>query len=274
MNDDVLRAVRIVLSSTRSFGLDAVLVGALASELAASEEPEIGIPRGTLDADFALHVKDWKEFSALKEKVLASGFLADPKIEHRLYLDKSRVDLIPYGSDIARNGELLWPISQKTMVVVGFEEACAQAVETKLDKNLSVKRITIPGFILLKTMAFLDRHASGNSKYRSDAEDLTFWFRNYASGKEESRRYDIADRGVSDVDFMDAGAAVLGIDVAVIASEPADQRVRIFLDQTADPFGPFVNACVSPSFDERRAGIRRLCLAFAKGYRAGRHPTR
>jgi predicted nucleotidyltransferase len=271
VNPELLQAVRIVLGSTRSMGLDAVLVGALASELAASEEPEVSVARGTLDADFALHLRNWDEFGALKKKLVDSGFLPDPKIEHRLYLGKnSMIDLIPYGPEIARDGELLWPVSQKSMVVVGFDEACARTVESSLDATLAVKRITIAGFALLKTIAFLDRRAAGHPKYRSDADDLMFWFRNYASGKEEGRKYELVDHGVTDVDFLDAGAAVLGIDVAALASEAADLRVRTFLGLTVDLFGPFLNAVVTPGFDENRPRVHGLCKAFRKGYEAAR----
>lgn len=271
MNPELLQAIRTVLRSTGSLKLDAVLVGALASELAASEAQGLAAARGTFDADFAINFASWKQFDALKTSLVGNGFAADPTIEHRLYLGKeSMIDLIPYGPHMNRNGELLWPSSQRMMVVVGFDEACAHTVESRVGQGVTVRRITVPEFALLKTIAFLDRHASGHPKYRSDAEDLMFWFRNYGGGSEEGRKYCLSEEGVSDVHFVDAGAALLGIEVGKMASGAADLRIRMFLQQTADLYGPFLNAVITPGFDDNRPGVHSLCTAFRKGYEAVR----
>jgi predicted nucleotidyltransferase len=128
----------------------------------------------------------------------------------------------------------------------------------------------VPGFVLLKTVAFQDRLATGNQKFRSDAEDLLFWLRNYASGAQEGRRYDILAEGAGNIEFLDAGAAVLGFDVAELASPAADGRVRTFLAMTGDLYSPFLNAAVSPGNDDDRPRILKVCTAFGKGYEARR----
>ncbi len=170
MNPELRQAIQAVLGAAEDLKLEAVLVGALASQLAAAEEPDLGPTRGTLDADFALDLADWAEFTRLKENLVARGLATDPRIEHRLHLGKSMVDLIPYGPRIARDGELCWPVSRTIMGVVGFEEACTWTVLSAVDATLAVRCVSIAGFALLKIMAFLDRRASGHPKHRSDAE--------------------------------------------------------------------------------------------------------
>lgn len=268
MDADLRSAIKTALSASHSLGLDPILVGALVSELVASEEPDLRLPRGTSDADFAVRIKDWKQFGSLKASLFARGFTPDPRIEHRLHLASSMVDLLPYGPEISKGGEIVWPDSQHTMVVVGFEEACSHSVESTLESGLVVKRVTIPGLTLLKIIAFADRRAAGHPKFQSDAEDLVYWFKNYAAGREESRRFDLADHGVTTVEYLDAGAAVLGLDVRKLVSPGADRRVREFLEESDDLYCSFVNASVLPGTDDRRRGVLKLLHAFRAGYEA------
>ncbi len=273
MRPDLTQAIRTLLDVVHGMKLDAVLVGALVSELAAVEDEGLTPPRGTNDADFALRIRSWDEFARLKEALVSAGFELDPKIEHRLFLRSAMVDVLPYGPEIAKDGEILWPISELSMVVLGFEEACARAVESQVDPMLRVRRLTIPGFILLKVMAFLDRRAAGNQKYKSDAEDLLYWFENYASGKHEERRYEILGKGLSEIAFDSAGAALLGMDVRGLASPAAAGRVRSFLEAAVDPYGPFASSMVSPSFEERRERVVSLVSAFKRGFDEGASPV-
>lgn len=273
MSPDLTRAIRALLDVVHVMKLDAVLVGALVSELAAIEDEGLTPPRGTNDADFALRMRSWEEFAKFKDALVAAGFKPAPKIEHRLFLQSAMIDVLPYGPDIAKNGEILWPISELPMGVLGFEEACARAVESQVDPLLRVRRLTIPGFILLKMMAFLDRRAAGNEKYKSDAEDLLYWFENYASGKHEEKRYEIIGKGLSEISFDSAGAALLGMDVRSLVSPAASLRVQSFLASAVDLYGPFAGSVVSPSFDERRERVVSLASAFKRGFDAGASPV-
>ncbi len=269
MSPDLTQAIRKLLGVAHGLKLNAVLIGALVSELAAVEDEELTPPRGTNDADFALRIRDWAEFAKLKKRLVETGFVADSKIEHRLRMGGAMVDVVPYGPEISsKEGEIHWPVSERAMVVLGFQEACAQAVESQVEPNLRVKRLTLPGFILLKIMAFLDRRAAGVLKYRDDAEDLLFWFQHYASGKHEERRYEILTRGLSDIQYDSAGAALLGLEVAGLASPAAAARVRIFLGLAVDLYGPFVAAATSSSFEDRQKQAMQLATAFKRGFEA------
>jgi predicted nucleotidyltransferase len=270
VSPDLTQAIRKLLGVAHGLKLDAVLIGAVVSELAAVEDEGLTPPRGTNDADFALRIKDWAEFAKLKKGLVEAGFTGDPKIEHRLHMGLAMVDVVPYGPEISsKEGEIFWPVAERSMVVLGFEEACAHAVESQVEPNLCVKRLTLPGFVLLKIMAFLDRRAAGVLKYRNDAEDLLFWFQHYASGKHEERRYEILTRGLSEIQYDSAGAALLGLEVAALASPAAAARVRHFLDLAVDLYGPFVAAATTSPFEGRRKRVLQLATAFKRGFEAG-----
>lgn len=266
MTPDLVQAIRALLGVTRGMNLDAVLVGALVAELAAPEDEGLPAPRGTNDADFAVRLSGWGEFARVKQALAAAGFSPAPKVEHRLHWGTAIVDLIPFGPEIARGGEIVWPVSERPMVVLGFEEACAQVVESQVGQELRVRRLTIPGFVLLKIMAFLDRRAAGHDKHRSDAEDLVYWLRNYASGRQEPRRYEILGQKLGGVDYVCAGAALLGMDVGRLASPEAARRVMDFLQAAIDPYGLLANAVVSPAFDEDRGRVTVYVDAFKLGF--------
>lgn len=265
---DLSQSIRMVISSAHGMNLEAILVGALVTELIADEDSELTPPRGTNDADFAIKMKGWEEFDQFKKRLVEKGFRPDPKMEHRLYYRSAMVDVLPYGPEISKGGEILWPVSRRSMVVLGFEEACAQAVESQVLKDIRVKRLTIPGLVLLKIIAFLDRRAAGNQKYRSDGEDLMYWFAQYATGRHEERRYSIIEKGLSGVNFDVAGACVLGMDVKKLASPEAARRIGAFLEPAIDPFGPLANAVVSPGNDDPRERVVSLAKAFKQGFEA------
>jgi predicted nucleotidyltransferase len=268
MGPDLSDAIRIVLTTAHSMNLDAVLVGALVAELVAAEDSDLRPPRGTNDADFAIKMRSWEEFDRFKKRLEEQGFQPDRKTEHRLHHKSALIDVLPYGPGISNSGEIVWPVSERPMVVLGFEEACAKAVESQVSPNLRVKRLTIPGLVLLKIMSFLDRRAAGNLKYRSDAEDLVYWFNQYASGKEEDRRYGISEKGLSSIPFDHAGAALLGIDVRALATAAAAARIGTFLEAAIDPFGPLANAMGNAGSDDHRERIASLSRAFKQGFEA------
>lgn len=77
------------------------------------------------------------------------------------------------------------------MTVTGFDEVCAAARKAISSRDFPVPVITVPGFVLLKIIAYLDRKDRGRDKHKDDATDIEYWLRNYAGGTRDERRFDL-----------------------------------------------------------------------------------
>lgn len=272
MDSELKKAVQDVCRAAENLKLDIVLVGALMAELT----PEIGSDyprfRRTNDADFGVYMRGWPTYKKLREELIRRKFNPDSRIEHRLRRGTAMVDLIPYGPQIAPEGKLAWPESEFEMTVVGFDEVCAAARKVSLGGGVSVPVITVPGFVLLKIVAYLERKAQGDAKYRDDAGDIEYWLRNYAGGTEDGRRFDLAEeQGPTHADYESAGAVLLGMEVSALASPAAATYVHRFLQESENPDSPFLDILASDFMDEtaekkRVEGIA-LLAAFKKGCR-------
>lgn len=271
MEDELKDTVAEVCAAAERLEIKVVLVGALIAQFS----PEIGSDyprfRRTNDADFAVSVRDWDAYKRLKDELIARSFKPNPKIEHRLHLGSTMVDLIPYGSQIAPDGTLVWPKSGKTMTVVGFDEVCAAAHAAAKGKVPLVPVITSPGFVLLKMISFLDRREQGDPKHRDDARDIDYWLNNFASGTNDGRRYDLAgQKELKHDEYETAGAVLMGVEVGRLASPEAASYIDRFLNESGDPYSPFMDALAAGELDaadeKKRASGTALLSAFKKGY--------
>ena len=272
MHRDLHDAIATVCEAAEDARMRIVLVGALASALAAEEESGCPAFRATNDSDFAVPVRNWEAYRALRD-ALTRAFTRDPQIEHRLHRGPAVVDLIPYGRHIAPSGTLTWPESGFEMTVVGFDEACSAA--PRAAGNLPVPVITVPGFVLLKIVAFLDRQGRHDPKHGDDARDIAFWLRHFASGSQDARRFDLGHViGPAHDDYDTAGAVLLGMDVGTLASVEAGGYVARLFECSVDPCSAFADALARGQFPETAESTRlqavRLLAAFEKGYRHAR----
>ncbi|MFH2202009.1 MAG: hypothetical protein ABIJ96_02740 [Elusimicrobiota bacterium] len=274
MDSGLTEVVRDVCRAAEGLGVEVVLVGALMTELTPEKGSDYPQFRRTNDADFGVRVRDWPTYEKLREKLLGPDckFEPDRSIEHRLHRRTAMVDLIPYGAEIAPGGTLVWPKSEFEMSVVGFDEVCAAASKVKLEDGPSVSVITVPGFVLLKIIAFLDRKAQGKEKHKDDAKDIDYWLQNYVGGTEDDRRYDLANKpGIEHEDYATAGAVLLGMEVGALASEAAAECVARFLSESKDLYSPFLDILAAGVLDvvdeqKRKEGLA-LLAAFKKGYK-------
>lgn len=276
MESELKKVVLGVYRTAKSLEIPCVLVGALTSELSPEIGPDYPLFRRTNDADFAVHVSDWAAFNKLRARLIESGFTQHPKIEHRLLRGMVLVDLIPYGEGIAPQGKLHWPESEFEMNVTGFKEACAVANERVKAGGPQVPFITIPGFVLLKIITFLDRKARQEAKCQDDARDILYWLTNYASGTDDHRRFDVAAKMDGEViNYSAAGAALLGLSVGQLASKEAGEVVEKFLQESGDLYSPFMDALAGIALDaaedkKKRQVTLELLKAFDRGYERAR----
>jgi predicted nucleotidyltransferase len=277
LNPDLLKAVVDVNATADALGIKVVLVGALMMEFTAEIRPDYPQPKKTNDADFALFVESWDSFNSLRAALEAKGYPRHPKIEHRLANASKTImiDLIPIGAGIETDGKIVWPESEQVMTVIGFPEVCA-ATATEVREGLpKVPVITVPGFVLLKIIAFQERFENGDPKYANDVEHLAYWFEHYASisNKDERRFALITQEGWADLDVNFAGAALLGREVRPLCSAEALVRIHKFIQDSIDPYSKFIETLLR----QRRAmsnpeGLRAEAIDWLKAFQRGLDP--
>lgn len=205
-------------------GLPYFLVGATARDLLLKHVFGIAVIRGTKDLDFAVAVRSWDEYEALKGRLLeTAAFQSGPVgVPHRIqYVEngaKDPVDLLPFGGVESVAATIAWPPDMKILMnVIAYDDALASAIAIKLDDTTNVHVASLPGLALLKLFAWADRGPE-NPK---DALDLATLFRNYPYAGNMDRIYeealDVLEQVNYDVDIV--GPRLLGRDIRQIARE-------------------------------------------------------
>jgi predicted nucleotidyltransferase len=217
----VLEPLEAVAQTANSLGFPYFLAGATARDLVL--ENVFGRPPGRLtrDLDFGFALSEWNQFETLKTALIATGrFKADRAIQRVLFLYSAKievgVDLIPFG-DIQDGSAISWPPHHDfVMNVAGFSEAFESAILVQIDANLVIPVASLPGLIILKLFAWVDR------KYeRRDAPDILKIISEYADAGNEERLYTdhIQLLEAAGFDVTIAGARLLGKDARRIAKE-------------------------------------------------------
>lgn len=247
-----------------------LIVGALARDLHLSYAHGIRIDRLTTDTDLALATANWVEFASVRNALLRSGnFLADRRVEHKLLHRSQRaVDVVPFGDIEDRNGAIAWPPSGSvTMSVVGYREALAGSIALQLPHERHARIPSIPGLVILKCIAWSERHRTAPGK---DAYDLRLMLDHYLDAGNLRRLYENhADLVDEDFDYPMASARLAGRDVSALLHRHGDQsrtvrkRLNSILDAEADPMGPGVLIGQAGVLDAE--GFRMQLAAFRRG---------
>ena len=154
------------------------------------------------------------------------------------------------------------------MTVCGFEEALECARDQEIAPDLMLPIVSIPGLILTKIVAYMDRSA----ERARDLIDILYCFEQYEQTAGESRRFVYAGTQVEGgaITYEEAGAFLLGIEVATLAKPSSRDIVRRFLDGIPDEFAPAVSQILSEEkrlvdSDDRRRVLYRLFKVFGAG---------
>ncbi|MEM8714460.1 MAG: nucleotidyl transferase AbiEii/AbiGii toxin family protein [Cyanobacteria bacterium P01_G01_bin.4] len=192
-------------------GIDLMLVGA-GARILVFDRPFGYQGRATMDWDVGVRLGGWPEFDRL---VLAMTQGADAPFEptateHRFIHIQTELplDVVPFGGIARSDRTIRWPGDRGTeMSVVGFEEALACAEEVSADSIAAerLKVVTLPGFVVLKLIAWSDRQA------KKDLQDVALILRWY----EPDAIFDeLADELASGaVEYDVAGAYLLGREI-------------------------------------------------------------
>lgn len=221
-------------------GISALIVGAFARDLHLLYAHGIEPQRQTEDLDFALAVRNWSEFEALKQSLISSArFKAAPAAAHRLrYRTGLPVDLVPFGPLETEDRKIAWaPSGDIVMSVFGFKEALAAAHGVVLPGDVRSRVVSLPALALLKLICWEERHAAFP---RKDAQDLQLILRSYLDAGNEARLWDefLSWTEEDDFDSRQAGARMLGHDVSMLLDDAATERVGSLLRTQADAEDP------------------------------------
>jgi predicted nucleotidyltransferase len=204
----------------RTLGVQFAVVGALVPELLLDVRPA----RMTNDTDVTVTVESLADFETLKDRLTDFGF-APTRAAHRLlHHSGGRVDLLPFGPELAPNGRLELE-ADLVLNMAGFEHVVPSAVQVSLDDGPTLPVVPLPLFVLLKLVAFSDRKAP------KDLAGVFHCLRHYL--EDDERRYGVEHDGAG-VLFEYTGAYLLGIDGRRFLSAELSQAVATVLDRFAD----------------------------------------
>ena len=233
--EDVLRVVRLIDHAAASLDIPFLLAGAAARDTVLVNLWGMRAGRATADIDFAFSVRDWTHFHELRDALVATSvFQRLRHQEQRLaYTDPEHgfsipVDLVPFHGVARADQKIEWPPEGDfVMNVAGFEEALVSALLIEAEPGLVVRVTSIPGLLLLKLVAWLDRNVI-NSK---DADDIFTLLKSYASAGNEARiyehEYELLETFGYDLTLV--GAYLLGRDAERIAGKETAHQVRELL---------------------------------------------
>lgn len=230
--------LRLMDRVARSLGLRYFVVGATARDILMYHLHGFPVNRASPDIDFAIAVESWDAFETVRIALLhEQGFRPDAKIVHRFHYmpatgDGFPVDLVPFGGVEAPSVTVAWPPDMKVVMnVAGYAEALESAVSVSIDPQLVIPVASIPGLVMTKLTAWLDRgHVSAK-----DAVDVRYLLENYADAGNVDRLYgeEAILLAACDYAFERAGPRLLGLDIASIASVESKHLIVSILNTGA-----------------------------------------
>lgn len=248
-----------------------LLIGAWARDLHLHYRHGISIDRATVDVDIGIAVSDWEHYARVRQTLLDKGrFSADPNVEHRLMFNRTvPIDLVPFGGLAASDRTISWPSDGSSkMSVIGIDEALKTADSYKLPGAHVVKVVCLPVYILLKIIAWSERH---DQRPQVDATDMLMVLANYIDCGNQQRLYG-DDRDLieeQNFDYQIAGATMAGRDLKSLLAndDAAPNPVIMRLQEIIQPQleSEYPGRLLREVSAHRIAQFERLLAAFMRG---------
>ena len=153
-------------------------------------------------------------------------------MEQRLWqgrgINEMKIDLVPYGGIESPVGTVTFPPTEFEMNTKGFAEAFQNSLKLKINNNVPIRIVSLPGLVMLKFVAFDDRPF----ERQTDLQDIWYVLKNYLDAGNEDRLYQDSDLlDDENFNFKTVGARLLGRDIAKILN---DQTEKIILKYLSD----------------------------------------
>jgi predicted nucleotidyltransferase len=233
---DVLTVVDRV---AQNLGFDYFVTGAMARDILLYHVFGLETGRATRDVDIAVAVDSWREFGAIKTRLIETGaVIADDNRPHRLFYraglqgHRYPFDLLPFGGIERPPSHITWPPDLSiVMNVAGYREAFAAAEQVELRPRFVVRIASLPGLAILKLFAWNDR----GSEDSRDALDFGVLLHSYGDAGTEDRLFGEEMPLLEAVDYnIDlAGPRLLGKDATRIMAPSTRAQIVALLDNPA-----------------------------------------
>lgn len=232
---DILIEIDRVLNS---ISCSYMLVGATARDIILDNVYGKPVLRATRDVDIAILIDSWERFDAVRNALLnapnLSESVAQPyRLSYQLPTDThaTPIDIIPFGGIATEDERIQWrsPYTDLVMNVAAFADAYASATSILINPDLTLKVVSIPGLVLLKFLAWIDRR---NAK---DAQDLLRLIETYGDTAAEERLYsdDMELMHSVGYDLELAGARLLARDSHSVANQATNDAILKLLNDPA-----------------------------------------
>lgn len=199
--------LRAIAELARRTGVDVLLVGATARDVALAAEGHDSVTRATKDVDIAVAVADHQSYVGLVTG-LDRARNGNP---HKFLVQGVEVDIIAFGGIEREDRTIEWPDGTQ-LNTLGFAEALWSALELRLPDGLTLAVASLSAQVALKIFAWGDR---GHWTSR-DAVDLRTLLHAFSEGRRLDDIY--ADQHFHlletyDFEVRAVGAHLLGIEV-------------------------------------------------------------
>lgn len=241
------------------------LAGAMARDLLLEKAHGINPGRNTRDLDLAIMVGDWTAFEQLRLALIESRqFTPMSDLLHKLQFNGVyELDLIPFGAIEQADRTIAWPPDGAVVMgVFGFREVYDGTLQVRLPGGECMRVVSLAALVVLKLVAWEERR---RSRPGADAHDIAVILRRYLDAGNQERLYAEAAHLVEapDFDYEEAGAWLLGHDMARLLPESAHPRLADLLSRESDASGP-INLVGDLPIDADR-GLN-LVQSLAKGF--------
>jgi len=215
------------------------LAGATARDLLLEHAHGINPGRNTRDLDLALMVGDWPAFESIRLRLINSGRFAPlGSTLHKLRFDDiCELDLIPFGAIEETDRTIVWPPDGGiVMGVFGFREVYDNTLLMQLPGGEVMRIVSLPALVVLKLVAWEDRRLR---RPGTDAHDIAIILRRYLDAGNQERLYTEAAHllDAPDFDYEEAGAWLLGHDIARLLPDSARPRLADLLNRESNANG-------------------------------------
>jgi len=215
------------------------LAGATARDLLLEHAHGINPGRDTRDLDLAIMLANWEAFERIRLALIESGHFAplNDVLHKLLFNGVYELDLIPFGAIEQVNRTIAWPPDgEMVMGVFGFREVYDDTLLVKLPGEESIRVVSLAALAVLKLVAWEERRLR---RPGADAQDFAVILRRYLDAGNQQRLYTEAEHLLiaPDFDYEDAGAWLLGNDMAQLLPIAAHPRMDELLERETDPGG-------------------------------------
>lgn len=262
---DILQALNTFFQSKE---IDFYIVGATARDILLTNLYGLIPERKTMDIDIAIAISNWEEFEIIERELPQREYFEKDSYQKQRFIYKEfyAIDVIPFGKIAQKDGNIYWPPDGViAMSVSGFPEIAAAAISVSIDDELNIRISSLPGFFLLKLIAWKDRYLSS----LKDAYDIALILLHYLGINEQravQEHYDLYE--VELFDQVEASGRLIARDVKALIGYNKDTMTYLIKilekEITLAQESPLVNQLVKTNTKLNPTQVLRILTSMYK----------